>query len=341
MDPRTGARRSLHHSTQSQSSATVQLVHTHSLMGLRHSFDDGTGGAGVSRFTRDVRTEGGHRTETEEYLKPAEVQPRPKYDNPARQNYPAYVGARGTLYNLDYLPVGSTYFAEEHAEDVYDIDRLKHAVPSAAEARRLLGSMPEPKDHRSYDEYEAALVAWKAAVAKALSYVRMPTVCARTLSRPRINEDPAAAPSSDAPDDQSAAAPPPPPAATAPSQQPQQQPHEVRVNAADPWSAALVPPEPNPLFYEDYDQYELALQRWQVECCRTMATIVPHVAQLQTFHTVKIRASKAAGAADDALDSGAASKPAEESDGDGAVPRCRVPTPYAADSAAWAPSPVP
>lgn len=271
----------------------------------------------TSRYT------GGLKTEVEEYKGPAEVPPRPRYDNPTRHNYPAYLGARGTLYSLDYLPV-SAVSAEDHAGDVYDMKRLTAHVPTAAELRKMYAAMPEPTQFATYEEYEAALGHWKDTTTAALAYAQRPTVAGRALSRPRQGEveSDAAVPGDGANTEASAGE------GATPA------PREARTH--DPWDAALVPPEPNPLFYEDYDQYELALQRWHIECCRTMATVVPHASQLESFHSVKIRPAKTSLLGEYTLDGG--SGEAGDTEVDSAVHSlARKTNPYARSCDEWAP----
>lgn len=243
------------------------------------------------------------------------------------------MGARGALYSLDYLPI-SAVTAEDHAGDVYDMKRLTAHVPTAAELRKMYAAMPEPTQFATYEEYEAALGRWKDETTAALAYTQRPTVAGRALSRPRMGEtdpDTAEAAPATAAAGAAGAAEGGVAAATGASAG---ETHAPRTQ--DPWSAALVPPEPNPLFYEDYDQYELALQRWHVECCRTMATVVPHATQLESFHSLKIRAAKTSLLGEYTLDSGSGEAGDTEADSAGHS-LARKTNPYARGSDEWAP----
>lgn len=49
----------------------------------------------------------------------------------------------------------------------------------------------------------------------------------------------------------------------------------------DPWDSSLYPPEPIPVNYSKYADYEQAMKRWAFQCCKQ--PVPPHSTQLQNL----------------------------------------------------------
>ena len=217
----------------------------------------------------------GLSTEKEEYQGPAEVPPHPRFDNPSRHTFAAYAGGDGTLYDVDYVALpatgsGSGTAADADAGDVYDVAALRaHAPATRAELAAAYAAFPDPEQCADYQAYEAALAAWKERTAALLGYVSLPQVMGRAFSRPQVGVG--------GDDDGSAGGS-----------------GSTEALTQDPWDATLVPPEPNPCYYESIDQYELAMQRWHGECCRRLPFLLPHATQLPALRTARIQPAREA-----------------------------------------------
>ncbi len=49
----------------------------------------------------------------------------------------------------------------------------------------------------------------------------------------------------------------------------------------DPWDAVLVPEEPDPSYYDTYEDYEAAMKRWALLLSNELPIIPPHASQLK------------------------------------------------------------
>lgn len=239
----------------------------------------------------------------------------PPEDNPSRiSGVPVYLGPDGTFYDLDYTRVPEGPSSNNGAQgkrppnlpidNVYDTKALAAHQPRPARSLGdLYRSFPDPTACTSYEDLEARLLAWHKDMEQALGYVVRPRVMGRCYARPKVATDETAA------------------SAMNDAQQAQGQPQQGQMQQMqhvlreDPWEATLIPPEPNPHFYEDYDQYELAMKRWYAECCRVNSNVMnninnmnsmnnniinnigvkrmlPHPAQLKGMQTLKLQPAK-------------------------------------------------
>jgi len=207
------------------------------------------------------------------YTAPADVKITQEFYNPSRHTYPAYIGGDGTFYTVDYIPITSTSSATPDAGDVFDVSSLEKGVSKLHSLPNAVASFPQPEYYSTYEEFEAAVCAWKESVKQAVGPARLPHTVGRALSRPNadgaLNRN-GLLEAGEADDGNG----------------------RLMPLSEDPWDAVLVPPEPDPMFYESYDQYELAMERWHSECVKRMPYIVPNVSQMPDLAEFDITPAK-------------------------------------------------
>jgi hypothetical protein len=50
---------------------------------------------------------------------------------------------------------------------------------------------------------------------------------------------------------------------------------------SESWDAVLVPQEPDPYFYDSYEEYEAAMKRWALLVSEQLPVLPPHASQLK------------------------------------------------------------
>lgn len=105
--------------------------------------------------------------------------------------------------------------------------------------------------------------------------------------------------------------------------------------AHDPWEATLLPAEPLPQFYEEYEQYEAAMRRWALACCKQR--LLPHASQLLAMKSLKIQPAKEVFSLTGGLSTVAGADTAAETAELGR-PRPGYVNPYAPMPGEWAPA---
>lgn len=222
----------------------------------------------------------------------------PREDNPSRiAGLPVYLGPDGTFYDIDYnrikdgpkdgerLSAGSGLTDE--MKDVYDVSVIEAHQPSGTKALGdLYRSFPDPNECISYEDLETRLGNWYDEMERSLGYVVVPRVMGRCYSRPKVSTHRA-----DEGDSTAAAT----GAATGAPAAAGDASAQLHLLSDDPWEATLIPPEPDPHFYEDFDQYELAMKRWYNECCKgdhRLRRMLPHPSQLKNMQSLKIQPAK-------------------------------------------------
>jgi hypothetical protein len=224
-------------------------------------------------------------------------------DNPTRHSYPAYMGASGTLFDLNYLPVAKVPVdpatVPADAADVYDVAALAKAQPKPETAAQAYAAgFPEPAQYKSYEEFERALIAWKERVEAELGMAALPTVLGRHYARPKVAGAGGSTGSTGSKHAESSSYADGMIKVAADGGGGEAAEGEKAVEkwllplTHDPWEAALVAPEPDPHFYEDIEQYENAMLRWALECCRNTPRMLPHASQLQSLKNLKIQPAK-------------------------------------------------
>lgn len=257
---------------------------------------------------------GGVTTVEDRFCVPTATQiDQPPEDNPSRiAGLPVYLGPDGTFYDIDYnripssgLPSDGQRLSADHGltpemKDVYNTASIEAHQPAGEKALGdLYRSFPDPSQCTSYEDLEARLVKWHEDMERSLGYVVAPRVMGRCYSRPKVTTYRDESGSNGGEGSGAAAA-----AAAAEmnaggdQQQQQMQPQQMQqqqVLSEDPWEAVLVPPEPDPHFYEDFDQYELAMKKWYNECCQgehKLRRMLPHPSQFKEMQTLKIQPAK-------------------------------------------------
>ena len=142
-------------------------------------------------------------------------------------------------------------------------------------------NLPSPNLFDSYDDYQQALLEWRADVVSALGYLQLPEVMGICLSRPSTGVPPVEMPDAD-------------------SQYQPEMPTQglsyrewLKRDLLVPWEAQLVPPEPDPHLYLTYEDYEEALGNWALCCMKNLRLIPPHPRQLEELCGLKpVRVSK-------------------------------------------------
>ena len=242
-------------------------------------------------------------TMVDEFQGPPAVQAGlPAEDNPSRvAGLPVYLGPDGSFYDIDYNrvkdgPNDARRLSDESGltaemKDVYDTEAIASHQPSGeGTLGDLYRSFPDPAHCTSYEDLEGRLVKWREDMERSLGYVVVPRVMGRCYCRPKVSthrtDEEAAATTTTTTTAN----------AGAPGEDGEGDIQLHRLNG-DPWEATLIPPEPDPHFYEDYDQYELAMKRWYEVCISGsghggLTRMLPHPSQLPKMQTLKIQPAK-------------------------------------------------
>lgn len=170
---------------------------TRSTVGDMHAGEGGGAGAFPTRthtLTRKLANASGPVEAVEEYAGPAEVPVDAAADAaPSRHAFPAFFGADGALFDVDYrpvprAPVDASSAASADARDVFDVTALARGQPQAPPAAaQAFDAFPAPERFRSFEDFEAALVAWRARVVGTLGYALPPSVMGRHYFRPMVS----------------------------------------------------------------------------------------------------------------------------------------------------------
>eukprot|EP00002_Diphylleia_rotans_P032692 TRINITY_DN6880_c0_g1_i3.p1 TRINITY_DN6880_c0_g1~~TRINITY_DN6880_c0_g1_i3.p1 ORF type:complete len:820 (+),score=161.01 TRINITY_DN6880_c0_g1_i3:45-2504(+) len=142
---------------------------------------------------------------------------------------------------------------------LYDL----HYRPIDAHPTPQISEMPQPHEFETLIDYEQALMQWKEECDAAVEDLKMPVLVGRCYSRPRVLFK----------------------AKKEPLNQYNpgiQRHHEEAASESDPWHAQLIPLEPDPYWYDCFEDYEEALCRW-VQLCSSLPIIPPHPSQFASL----------------------------------------------------------
>lgn len=200
---------------------------------------------------------------------------------------PAYIDANGVFYNKSY--------------EELDIDLLRES--GALPENDVLSAFPKAENFTSFEDYDGAVMQWKVEAAKSLGHVKLPRVLGSVFFRPSqgtsgINSDLEFSESTSISEDDHSEV----HADSSPRSKGSPRAKVGTPSASeggtegdiddsdlfdrkwllerDPWAASLIPFEPDPMDFDDFEAYETAMHNWGKVCARC-AVLPPSPDQME------------------------------------------------------------
>jgi hypothetical protein len=211
------------------------------------------------------------------------------------QQYPAYLGEDGTLYDKHYMPVmrqdpeylqARGKFSIVQRETIGQLDNEQKSEQDVwyefqyCHDPELYQTCPNPYSYETFDEYEQAMLRYSADVQNRLGYLQLPVIMGRHYYRPYVHnidkeDDPTNKLKKSATIKRSVMG------------SGSESSYGALLDMDDTWEAQLVPMEPKPEFYDTFEEYEKAMQRWCI-ACMGLPLLPPHPAQFQKLLGLRI-----------------------------------------------------
>jgi hypothetical protein len=210
------------------------------------------------------------------------------------QQYPVYLGEDGTLYDRHYMPVmrqdieylqGRGKFTNVQRETLGQVDVVDENPDVWHEFQychdpELYQTCPNPYSYETFDEYEQAMLKWSTDVQNRLGYLQLPVIMGRHYYRPYVQ-------SIDKDDDAQKNNLKKSMTIKRSVMTTSETAYASLLDSDDTWEANLVPMEPKPEFYDTFEEYEKAMQRWCI-ACMGLPFLPPHPAQFQKLLGLRI-----------------------------------------------------
>lgn len=179
------------------------------------------------------------------------------------KRHPVFLDPLGRFYDINYLPLDFEGTEKRGRFSFIHNEHPKHYLKEK-DAQNLLEyefiynpelykNTPDAKNFATFDEYEFALLQWSKEVEQNLGYLQLPKIMGRHYYRPFVSQEKI----------------------------------PVKKTSHETWENNLIPTEPKPEFYTNYEEYEQAMIRWAI-VCSDIPFLPPHCRQFQSLLGIAI-----------------------------------------------------